>query len=503
MKKLTQEEVKLQILNGLINPVYTNNGARQLRANEIRSYEIQANKIFGIFVAEAMEDGFVKEKLFDFDLTRKKEGDDWQLTYDYHVAKNAALLYFPDDMRKQTHRYYREGNTALTESGVLTRPALLLVEGDVTDSEGQKTTYTRELIDSIVATSNEYALTQEIKLFTDHEYSQKNRIGSVTGKFTAREIVETDLPENSDRDSIGKYAIFNDGIEIRDEKAIEKYHSKLLKELSIGIILQKNTGTIFEVSAVPWGAVKEAHIYSGEPDTDIKKYAFSFESQMRRAQKEWTEDDMKSMDARERGYYAFSRAMDNIIDATDDELPKSRYKSIKLTVTAFSDYLMGIYAPKPDEDVADVPITIMEKPKMPTDETKTYSAADFEALQSQLAKVQKDNQDTRKFSALKDRAIALNQSGKLSAAKYKATFEGDQAFANYQAAITGDPLESFLNYVDENITPDVRLQPMVYGATPIFNQAVPDRPSADAIDKSVDEAAAETLKNYKRKYGVK
>jgi hypothetical protein len=164
----------------------------------------------------------------------------------------------------KTHRYYREGNTALTESGVLCRPALLLVEGDVVDSEGQKTTYTRELIDSIVASSNEYAATKEIKLFTDHEYSQKARIGSVTGKFTAREITEIDLPENSDRDSIGKYAIFNDGIEIRDEDAIEKYHSKLLKELSIGIILQKNTGTIFEVSAVPWGAVKEAHIYSGE-----------------------------------------------------------------------------------------------------------------------------------------------------------------------------------------------------------------------------------------------
>ena len=91
-----------------------------------------------------------------------------------------------------THRYYRESNTALDKCGVLTRPALLLTEGDIIDSEGTKTTYTRELIDAIVATSNEYALTQEIKLFTDHEYSQKNRIGAVTGKFTAREIVETD-----------------------------------------------------------------------------------------------------------------------------------------------------------------------------------------------------------------------------------------------------------------------------------------------------------------------
>lgn len=162
-----------------------------------------------------------------------------------------------------THRYYRDSNTALTESGVLVRPALLLTEGEITDSAGRKTTYTRERLDAIAATSNEYCATQEVKFFTDHDYSQKARIGAVTGKFIAREITDLDLPENADRSSIGKYAIFNDGIEIRDEKAIAKYHAKLLKELSIGIILSGDTGTIFEVSAVPWGAVKEAHIYSG------------------------------------------------------------------------------------------------------------------------------------------------------------------------------------------------------------------------------------------------
>jgi hypothetical protein len=381
----------------------------------------------------------------------------------------------------KTHRYYREGNTALTESGVLCRPALLLVEGDVVDSEGQKTTYTRELIDSIVASSNEYAATKEIKLFTDHEYSQKARIGSVTGKFTAREITEIDLPENSDRDSIGKYAIFNDGIEIRDEKAIEKYHSKLLKELSIGIILQKNTGTIFEVSAVPWGAVKEAHIYSGEPD--IKQYAFSFEAEMRKGSMP-SEDQMMAMDKSWKGFYSFSNVMYELHNATDAELPKPRSKMTKKALDDLGSYLYSVHLPKPDHE--EVPIIQMEKPM--TEETKTYSAADFEALQSQLAKVQKDNQDTRKFSALKDRAIALNQSGKLSAAKYKATFEGDQAFANYQEAIGGDPLESFLDYVDENIVPDARLAPSVYGATPIPNQEVPQRPEADA--KSIKDRAA-------------
>jgi len=388
--------------------------------------------------------------------------------------------------KPKTHRYYRESNTALDESGVLVRPALLLTEGKITDSDGVTTTYTRELIDAIVEASNAYAETEEIKLFTDHEYSQSARIGSVTGKFYAREITDLDV---SDRESIGKYAIFNDGIEIRDEDAIEKYHSKLLKELSIGIILRKDTGTIFEVSAVPWGAVKEAHIYSGEPmpiDDDIHKYAFTFESQIRRSQKEMTEDDMNAMGSRDRAYGAFSRAMDNIKDATDDELPKPRYKMIKSTVSAFSDYLMGIYAPKPEEEPDSIPIVMMEKQM--TQETTTYSAVDIGNLQAEIALLKKTNQDTLKFSSLKDKASELVRIGKLSPAEYKTKFEGDQAFANYQAAIAGDPLESFLNYLDAHVTPDPRLAPSVYGATPLASQEVPNRPEAE--QKAVKDRAS-------------
>jgi phage FluMu protein gp41 len=378
----------------------------------------------------------------------------------------------------KTHRYYRESNTALDECGVLTRPALLMVEGTVIDSTGQKTTYTRDLIDAIVEASNVYMQSNEIKLFNDHEYSQESRIGAVSGKFSAREITDIDT---DDLELVGKYAIFNDGLEIRSEDAIEQYHSGLLKELSVGIDLKGSVfgkNVIYEVSAVPFPAVEAAHLYSKPMEEDTAKYAFTFESQLRRSQKEYTEDDMKSMDSRERGYIAFSRAMDNIIDATDDELPKSRYKSIKSTVSAFSDYLMGIYAPKPEEELKPLPIVMMEKEKM-TEETIKYSAEDIALMHTKIAQLEKTNQDTLKFSALKDKASELVRNGKLSAAEYKAKFEGDQAFANYQAALNGDPLEGFLNYLDAHVTPDVRLAPSVYGATPLINQEVPQRPEAD------------------------
>lgn len=378
-----------------------------------------------------------------------------------------------------TSRYYRESNTALSESGVLTRPALLMVEGTATDSAGRQATYTKELIDAIAEASNNYCASNEIKLFNDHEYSQESRIGVVTGKFSAREITALDIPEGGDRSVIGSYGLFNDAIEIRDEDAIEQYHSGLLKELSVGIDLKGSAfgkNVIYEVSAVPFPAIDAAHIYSKSME-ETSKYAFSFESQMRRIQKEMTEDDMKSMSARERGYNAFARAMDNIKDATDDELPKSRYKSIKATITAFSDYLMGIYAPKPEEEPETVPIVMMEKQM--TEQTATYAASDISQLQAEIAQLKKTNQDTLKFSALKDKAIALVNSGKLSPAEYKAKFEGEQAFANYQAAIAGDPLESFLNYLDAHVTADPRLAPSVYGATPLANQDVPERPEAE------------------------
>lgn len=402
--------------------------------------------------------------------------------------------------KPKTHRYYRDSNTALNESGVLVRPALLLTEGMITDSDGVTTTYTKELLDAIAEGSNSYMQTEEIKLFNDHVYSQKSRIGSVTGKFSAREISDLDIPENGDRSSIGKYAIFTDAIEIRDEDAIEKYHSKLLKELSVGIVLNGKTGTIIEVSAVPWGAVPEAHIYSGEPDT--LKYAFTFESQIRRSDKQYSEEDFNAMNATQKGFSAFDNCMSNINNATDSELPKSRYKCVKNAVTSLSDHLMSIHAPKPDEDVTAIPIVMMEKPKM-TEEIATYSAAQIKELIDRdkekdlaITQLRKDSQDTRKFSALKDKANDLVRTGKLSAAQYKAQFEGDQAFANYQAAMSGDPLEGFLNYLDAHVTPDPRKSPSVYGATPLLDQEVPQRPEAEqkATADMVNSLAAQYAK---------
>ena len=386
---------------------------------------------------------------------------------------------------KEIHRYYRESNTAINEQGVLVRPALLLVEGTIKDALGQVTNYTREHIDKIVEATNAYAKFNEIKLFNDHDYSQESRIGAVAGSFSARDITELDIPENGDRSVIGRYAIFNDGLEVRSPDAIAQYHSGLLKELSVGIDLKgklfEKGKVIFEVSAVAFPAVNGAMLYSKNANTDAddtSKYAFTFESQLRRADKTYSNDDINATNATQKGFGAFEKVIDNIKNANDDELPKSRYKCIKNAVSGLSDCLMGVYAPKPDPEESNaipvISINSKEIKKM-TEEITQYSSADITAMQTEIALLKKQTHDALKFSMLNAHATKLVQAGKLEPAKYSALFDGTESFANYQAGLNGDPLESFLSYVESTAIVPATFAPSIYGKTPLLNQDVPER----------------------------
>ena len=388
--------------------------------------------------------------------------------------------------RSPVHRYYREPNTSI-EGSTLVRPALLLIEGEITDSRGAIVNYTRDLIDAIVANSNEYLKANEIKLFNDHEYSQKSRIGSVTGQFSAREITGFDT-ENADL--ISKYAIFNDGLEVRCEKAIAQYGKGLLKELSCGIILG-DRNIIIEVSAVPFPAVDGARLYSQEgKDDEVNQYTlFTFDSQMKRIAEPMDDATYKKMGDIDTGLRAFSYAMDNINQADDNELPKSRYKCVKNAVGDLSSYLMGVCAPMADPEPEGIPITIQQSKNM-TEETKTYSAADYAKLVAERDEAQNDrdkaqtlSRDTLAFAQYAKRGSDLVKEGKLEPAVYESYFggEGDTGLKKYQAALTGNPFDIAFEVLSNN-KKDPRLEPSKYGAEPLPTGDVPSR------DKKVDLA---------------
>lgn len=407
---------------------------------------------------------------------------------------------------KGIHHYYRESNTAIDERGVLVRPALLLIEGSIRDVLDQVTNYTRSLIDEIVEASNNYAKSNEIKLFNDHNYSQNSRIGSVTGVFSAREITNVDIPENGNQSIIGKYAIFNDGLEIRSPDAIAQYHLGLLKELSIGIDLKGNLfgkNVIFEVSAVTFPAVEGASLYAKTADnkggdintiaTNTSQYAFTFEAAKRQVDTPSNyETDMGHQDA----MHAFSMAVGNIKNATDKELPKPKDKMIKNAINDLSTHLMAMHLPDASKD--DEPTVPIITHKKMTEEITQYSKADITAMQTEIALLKKQTQDALKFSMLNAHATKLVQQGKLEPAKYAALFDGTSAFANYQNGLSGDPLESFLSYVESTAIVPAAFAPSIYGKTPLVEQDVPQRPEAD--QKAINDRVAEMARNLKPSY---
>lgn len=79
--KLNVAQVKTLILDGIINPIYTDNGQRPDRATSIPVYKIEKQSITGQFIATQNK----KDVLFDFDAN--KSGDKWELGYGYALEQ--------------------------------------------------------------------------------------------------------------------------------------------------------------------------------------------------------------------------------------------------------------------------------------------------------------------------------------------------------------------------------------------------------------------------------
>lgn len=74
-KKLNAAQVKVIILEAIINPTYTNDGERTDRATSLPKYEISKGSIAGQFIGTHNKE----DVLFDFEA--KKSGNDWTLAY--------------------------------------------------------------------------------------------------------------------------------------------------------------------------------------------------------------------------------------------------------------------------------------------------------------------------------------------------------------------------------------------------------------------------------------
>ena len=75
--KLNAAQVKVIILESVINPIFTDNGNRSDRATSLPKYEITKKGITGQFIATQDKN----DVLYDFEVT--KSGGQWELAYGY------------------------------------------------------------------------------------------------------------------------------------------------------------------------------------------------------------------------------------------------------------------------------------------------------------------------------------------------------------------------------------------------------------------------------------
>ncbi|MEM6838133.1 MAG: hypothetical protein AAF609_14910 [Cyanobacteria bacterium P01_C01_bin.120] len=171
-----------------------------------------------------------------------------------------------------------------TDAGVLV-PTLLFTTGTITDASGNTYTFEKKDLNRIVRATKKYFNDGgNIHLFDsnhdlDDSYSAKDIIGrlAVDEGLVVEEITEENLPDDRLSDLIGQFAIYGH-LYITRADAVERYKATLLKPISIafdpsGEFTDDNKYAIYEVSAVPWGAVRGAMLFGRFPASEFADVA--------------------------------------------------------------------------------------------------------------------------------------------------------------------------------------------------------------------------------------
>ncbi|MBD1871962.1 hypothetical protein H6F75_00560 [Nodosilinea sp. FACHB-131] len=255
---------------------------------------------------------------------------------------------------------YLKTEAEQVDDGVLV-PALLFTEGDFVDATGKPGKYTKTDLDRIVrATRKYYSAGDDIPIFeSNHDlggggYRNADKIGklAVDEGLSVDQITTENLPDPRLTDLVGRYGIFGNGLITRTD-AVQRYSQKLIKPLSIafdpsGGRTNGNKWSVFEVSAVPWGAVRGAMFFSKYfPEESVARFALTLDGAM--AESKGRYDD--PMDERTgQALMVFNDVLRNIRNTTDDELQgRSRDGLTRQAIADLSAKLtemLGVAAPE-------------------------------------------------------------------------------------------------------------------------------------------------------------
>jgi hypothetical protein len=330
----------------------------------------------------------------------------------------------------------------------ITVRALLFYEGAHTDSIGKKAKYSAQQIEAMATATNELQSTRRAKFFKDHEYSQNGTLGWIDGPVTAEIITQTPHPGMDDL--TGKLGIYAN-ITIAGEANVEAYKDGLIKEISVGIDIKGASFgfpmAIYELSAVGIPALAGAALFGMTIGQTI--------AQEQGQQELW------------RLWEIFQGTIRTIGDADETQLQGRSAASWQAqAVEDFASKLREAYPAvnSPPIDNPDplpiIPIFSAPEPNQMTDQEildLQAKAAKVDALETQLASLTRSSEVSARFSALKDKAIALRSAGKLTPAKFKEMGfdEAETTIAKFAAGDDRelDKLEIKLETIEEIATP--------------------------------------------------
>ncbi len=147
-----------------------------------------------------------------------------------------------------------DANYSLTDSGAITKEALILIEGKHKDNKGRVHEFDEERLTTIAENATgDLEDGKRIPLLEDHNRSQQTTIGDVEVGFIAREITENDPPAQKNPSLIGKFGVFAQEVQVKAKRALQQLEENLLSTVSAGVDIVKNT--VAEVSCTPKAAI--------------------------------------------------------------------------------------------------------------------------------------------------------------------------------------------------------------------------------------------------------
>jgi hypothetical protein len=215
-----------------------------------------------------------------------------------------------------------EGEGGIPE--IITKQALVMVEGKHKDSHGKVHNFSRERIQRIVSNTNQYLESGgRVPWQQDHNKDQRSNIGDLEGSLELKVITRDDLPDQRAKHLVGKLGVFASELVAKGADVCKQILAKRIKTLSPGIDVIDDI--IREISATPVPAIAGLSTFKRADRAQASFTALTWDE---------AEQDQKGMDAIEEEFEQLSDTFWDLIEsiqqAGEEDLQGSDPRELQL-----------------------------------------------------------------------------------------------------------------------------------------------------------------------------